>query len=108
MRYAIRVSVRHSFWLSSTYSIAAFVMRGSVSEIGWSQVKPSSVGHKYISKDSHGVPVITSCPKHHISRRQPPAAVAEGLNVVFTYDVKWEESDIRWAERWDLYLTVKH
>ena len=24
--------------------------------------------------------------------------------MLFTYDVKWEYSDIRWASRWDLYL----
>lgn len=24
--------------------------------------------------------------------------------VVFTYDVRWEESDILWSERWELYL----
>ena len=26
------------------------------------------------------------------------------MEVIFTYDVKWELSDIKWASRWDLYL----
>jgi len=26
------------------------------------------------------------------------------LEVLFTYDVKWEHSEIKWASRWDLYL----
>lgn len=24
--------------------------------------------------------------------------------IVYTYDVKWEHSDTKWASRWDLYL----
>ena len=24
--------------------------------------------------------------------------------MVYTYDVKWEPSDVKWASRWDLYL----
>ena len=24
----------------------------------------------------------------------------------FTYSVKWQESDIRWASRWDMYLSM--
>merc|ERR1712141_498993 len=24
----------------------------------------------------------------------------------FTYEVQWEQSDIRWASRWDIYLTM--
>jgi transmembrane 9 superfamily protein 2/4 len=31
----------------------------------------------------------------------------EGLTeIVWTYDVKWEPSEIKWASRWDLYLLV--
>lgn len=26
--------------------------------------------------------------------------------ILYTYDVKWEKSDIRWASRWDIYLTM--
>eukprot|EP00966_Prymnesium_polylepis_P166965 3859512-Prymnesium_polylepis.1 len=26
--------------------------------------------------------------------------------VVFTYDVKWEYSEIKWASRWDTYLLM--
>ena len=24
----------------------------------------------------------------------------------FTYEVQWEQSDIKWASRWDIYLTM--
>ena len=44
------------------------------------------------------------------ARRPRPAAAADRgpeagtAEVIFTYDVKWEYSDIKWASRWDLYL----
>ena len=25
-------------------------------------------------------------------------------NIVYTYDVKWEQSDIQWSNRWDIYM----
>ena len=28
-------------------------------------------------------------------------------SILFTYDVKWERSDIAWASRWDTYLKIK-
>jgi hypothetical protein len=28
--------------------------------------------------------------------------------VVFTYDVEWRASDILWASRWDVYLSMNH
>ena len=34
--------------------------------------------------------------------------VKAGERVIFTYDVIWEESDIAWASRWDLYLSENH
>ena len=35
-----------------------------------------------------------------------PLAMAEPGEVVFTYDVKWEYSEIKWASRWDTYLLM--
>jgi len=26
------------------------------------------------------------------------------VQVVYTYDVKWEKSDVKWSNRWDIYL----
>lgn len=31
-----------------------------------------------------------------------------GLNVVYSYTTKFEECDIAWASRWDVYLTMNH
>jgi hypothetical protein len=30
----------------------------------------------------------------------------EGGQVIFTYDVEWEMSTVKWASRWDVYLQV--
>lgn len=29
-------------------------------------------------------------------------------NLIFTYDVQWRESEVRWASRWDVYLSMDH
>ena len=65
------------------------------------EVEAFSVLHKYKGtwgKDAQ----LTSVP---LSPDLPPQPVAEGPGeYIFTYDVTWEESAIRWASRWDLYL----
>ena len=48
------------------------------------------------------VPVGPDLPPQPVGFK--PGGAASDLEVVFTYDVKWEYSDIRWASRWDLYL----
>ena len=65
------------------------------------EVEAFSVQHKYKGawgKDAQ----LTSVP---LSPDLPPQPVVEGPGeYIFTYDVTWEESAIRWASRWDLYL----
>ena len=36
-----------------------------------------------------------------------PQQIEKG-KVLFTYDVRWEESDIHWASRWDIYLSMNN
>ena len=44
-------------------------------------------------------------PSVPLSPDLPPQPVLDGPGeFIFTYDVTWEESAIRWASRWDLYL----
>ena len=31
-------------------------------------------------------------------------AIDHAVEVIFTYDIIWEESDTHWANRWDVYL----
>ena len=41
-----------------------------------------------------------------VSHGQAPQPLEEGEEVVFTYDVRFVASDIRWAVRWDTYLRM--
>lgn len=39
--------------------------------------------------------------------RQPaPQEIKEGEKIMYTYDVYWQISDIKWASRWDSYLRM--
>lgn len=39
-------------------------------------------------------------------QQDAPSLLPGTTNVMFTYEVQWEASDIRWASRWDTYLTM--
>ena len=32
--------------------------------------------------------------------------IVEGAQIVYSYDVYWQDSDIKWASRWDAYLRM--
>lgn len=64
------------------------------------EVEAFSVKHTYTGiwgKDAQ----LTSVP---LSPDLPPQKITEAGEYIFTYDVTWEDSDIHWASRWDLYL----
>ena len=75
-------------------------------------VEPLSIKHKF-TKNWNGEgdpPALSSCTtdKHvtydSISEHQKVNAG----NIVFTYGVEWRQSDVRWASRWDVYLSMNH
>eukprot|EP00536_Pseudo-nitzschia_multiseries_P018385 jgi/Psemu1/315848/fgenesh1_kg.2469_\ len=39
---------------------------------------------------------------------QESQKIAPGEKILFTYDVIWEESDVAWSSRWDIYLSEDH
>lgn len=39
-----------------------------------------------------------------MTHQLPPQEAGEGGEVSWTYDVRWEYSDVKWASRWDVYL----
>ncbi|KAL5016485.1 hypothetical protein ScPMuIL_006074 [Solemya velum] len=46
-------------------------------------------------------------PKSAEEVNKPQAIKEKGTtDIVFSYEVHWEKSDIRWASRWDTYLTM--
>ena len=64
------------------------------------EVEAYSVQHAYNGVWNPREPKLTSVPL----RPDLPPMPAWSPEVIFTYDVVWEHSDIAWASRWDLYL----
>lgn len=55
------------------------------------------------------VPYATSAASNttKVDRKLPrPQIVEEGVKIVYTYDVEWEVSAIKWVSRWDTYLRM--
>jgi len=71
------------------------------------EVEPFSVDHKYKGPWNAARPTLQTCtPIHPVTSvgNLPPQALTTEAEIVWTYDVKWEWSDVRWASRWDLYM----
>ncbi|KAG4141839.1 hypothetical protein ERO13_D06G098400v2 [Gossypium hirsutum] len=60
------------------------------------EVKPFSVKHEY--KGEWNEKTLTSS--------ESPKEVEETREIIFTYDVEFQESDVKWAYRWDTYLLM--
>ncbi|KAJ6794646.1 transmembrane 9 superfamily member 7-like [Iris pallida] len=71
------------------------------------EVIPSSVQHEYSEWDDKNPKLVTCNPNTKIAPgAQTPQEVAADAYVVFSYDVTFQASDIKWASRWDTYLLM--
>ncbi|KAH7281887.1 hypothetical protein KP509_35G001000 [Ceratopteris richardii] len=73
------------------------------------EVIPYSVKHEYNKPDNDEKPKLFTCnpeTKQFVTGQQPPQEVKENEEIVFTYDVKFQTSDVKWASRWDTYLLM--
>ncbi|GBG72242.1 hypothetical protein CBR_g11172 [Chara braunii] len=69
------------------------------------EVMPRSVKHAYETWDDDATTFKTCNPDSGVGELKMPAQeVKENEEVVFTYDIKWQQSNIKWASRWDTYL----
>jgi len=72
------------------------------------EVEPFSVKHAYAGQWPEAgapAPALQTCTTAApVSHDLTPQAVADAGEVVWTYDVKWEYSEVKWASRWDVYL----
>eukprot|EP00927_Polykrikos_kofoidii_P007562 TRINITY_DN1310_c0_g2_i2.p1 TRINITY_DN1310_c0_g2~~TRINITY_DN1310_c0_g2_i2.p1 ORF type:complete len:635 (-),score=64.20 TRINITY_DN1310_c0_g2_i2:41-1921(-) len=66
-------------------------------------VEPRSIVHK-LHVDESGTQKL-SC--ESVEARNRRFNMDEHREVMFTYDVRWAWSEIRWASRWDLFLQVR-
>ena len=74
------------------------------------EVVPFSIKHEYdtdpaaFDKDTT---VLSTCNKFEPAKYDPEKFQSVEMSdeeVVYTYDVKWEKSDVKWSHRWDVYL----
>lgn len=73
------------------------------------EVKPFSVKHEYDGKWDDKKTRLTTCDphaKHTVVNNNSPQEVEESKEIIFTYDVDFQESDVKWASRWDAYLLM--
>ena len=79
------------------------------------EVEPASRTHAYDAWEERA-PSLTTCDAAGgsddtlaagISSSSPPQVVEAGREIVFTYDVVFRASPIRWASRWDTYLRAE-
>eukprot|EP00294_Goniomonas_avonlea_P000216 CAMPEP_0114552816 /NCGR_PEP_ID=MMETSP0114-20121206/7323_1 /TAXON_ID=31324 /ORGANISM="Goniomonas sp, Strain m" /LENGTH=651 /DNA_ID=CAMNT_0001737711 /DNA_START=13 /DNA_END=1968 /DNA_ORIENTATION=- len=75
-------------------------------------VEPYSVHHTYQGEWNEtcgsNCPLETCVGGNVLAERQQISAEHETTEVVWTYDVVWEESAVKWASRWDIYLEFKN
>lgn len=84
-------------------------------------VEPISIRHEFTGNyDWDGEAnegwnkALDSCPNAaesiHTSRETVTNSqrIAPGEKILFTYDVVWEQSDVAWSSRWDIYLSEDH
>jgi len=74
-------------------------------------VEPLSVKHTFASGSAT---TLTTCTQPSASSKhldydsvREKMKMAPG-NLVFTYGVEWRKSDVKWASRWDVYLSRNH
>ncbi|KAJ1413105.1 Nonaspanin [Sesbania bispinosa] len=73
------------------------------------EVKPFSVKHEFDGKWDETKTRLTTCDphaKHTVVNSNTPQEVEENNEIIFTYDVEFQESDVKWASRWDAYLLM--
>ena len=65
------------------------------------EVMPCSIARVYGDKV-----VDVACKPLGSAGNPAPQAITEGADIIYTYDVYFEESDVEWASRWDAYLRM--
>lgn len=73
------------------------------------EVRPFSVKHEYEGKWNKKNTRLSTCDPHTkqtVVNSNSPQEVEDGKEIIFTYDVDFKESDVKWASRWDAYLLM--
>ncbi|KAL0316485.1 UNVERIFIED_CONTAM: Transmembrane 9 superfamily member 10 [Sesamum radiatum] len=70
------------------------------------EVRPFSVKHEYEGQWNDKTRLTTCDPhaKRTVTSSESPQEVEDKKEIIFTYDVEFQESEVKWASRWDTYL----
>ncbi|GMQ06125.1 hypothetical protein CsSME_00050832 [Camellia sinensis var. sinensis] len=72
------------------------------------EVIPTSISHNYKIWDDEN-PQLVTCNQKNKTIIQPstvPEEIEADKEIVFSYDISFESSDIKWASRWDTFLLM--
>ncbi|XP_042483363.1 transmembrane 9 superfamily member 7-like [Macadamia integrifolia] len=69
------------------------------------EVAPNSINHEYKAWDDKN-PQLLTCTKNIVQGSTVPQEVEADKEVVYTFDVSFKPSEIKWASRWDTYLLM--
>ncbi|OMO90680.1 Nonaspanin (TM9SF) [Corchorus olitorius] len=73
------------------------------------EVTPLSIKHKYEGKWNNNTRLMTCSSKEEVSYLESsPQEMKEEEEIIFTYDVEFKETNLKWASRWDAYLLMRH
>jgi transmembrane 9 superfamily member 2/4 len=67
------------------------------------EVMPCSVKREYPARIK---PVECNPWTDGLDKNPQPQPIRKGADIVYSYDVLWEDSNIEWASRWDAYLRM--
>ncbi|XP_074561775.1 transmembrane 9 superfamily member 8-like [Curcuma longa] len=73
------------------------------------EVTPFSVKHDYDGQWNGNKTRLITCDPHAkrtVVNSDTPQEVEVNKDIIFTYDVEFQESDVKWASRWDTYLLM--
>ncbi|XP_077216476.1 transmembrane 9 superfamily member 7 [Tasmannia lanceolata] len=70
------------------------------------EVTPHSINHEYKQPWDEKNPQLLTCTKNIIQGSTVPQEVDTDKEVIFTYDVSFKASEVKWASRWDTYLLM--
>ncbi|XP_051150458.1 transmembrane 9 superfamily member 7-like [Andrographis paniculata] len=82
---------------------------GTARVVGF-EVTPLSINHQYKKWNGNNTKLSTCKTSSQTVLRSGihPQEIESGKEIVFTYDIYFESSDIRWASRWDTYLLMNN
>uniref|UniRef100_A0A9I9DEN5 Transmembrane 9 superfamily member n=1 Tax=Cucumis melo TaxID=3656 RepID=A0A9I9DEN5_CUCME len=69
-----------------------------------------SIKHEYNGKWKERNTRLSTCDpirKIVVMNSDGPQMVEEGKEIIFTYDIEFQESDVDWPSRWDAYLATR-